>query len=611
MHEIKLYTKICEHCKLKFTTDKYKRRYCSYDCVIAQRLIINKEKIKQKGYLHKPSKKIIKICKNCNLEFIIKKESKDKPRKYCSRKCSAIDGASIVSEKQKLNWKKEKESGVKRKPVRPKRLLDLVCEYCKSEFTVPYKSRHRKFCSHECYSSSRSFDRIVKCEYCGNDFTEKSYKQKYCSMSCSGKAIGEKQTGENAPFYGRTHTEENKKLFSEKATQYIAQHGAPFLGKKHSIDSRLAMSLTKHNLSVEDIVDIDSYLKEHIEAKVCPICSVDFNPTKRIQICCGKDCDAKRRDFLNRKPKVCRWCAKEFYSNKNDQKCCSYHCYMKKRMSDPAEVEKIRQFMKGRPSLNKGLKMSAEWCEKHRQRVVAHYATEDGQKTKELISEALKKFYKTDIGKQLRIIINSKLSKLFLGELNPFYGKIHSKEVIKILSEKALGRPSAFKGKTHSDETKAAASIRMILYCIEHGNTADKFSKKGTYFSEKNKTTIKYDSSYELTAFEKLEHDDKVISYEKCNFYIPYKLDIQRNYLPDIIVVFKDSPTTVIEIKPKYKLIHEKPEYKAKFLAALTYCKLKNWKFRVWTEFHIFPDDDKRYKQAVQKVKPKNYLAFI
>ena len=198
-------------------------------------------------------KLLIKICKNCKQEFTIKNDSKDKPRKYCSRKCSAIDGASIVSEKQKLNWKKEKESGIKRKPARPKRLVDLVCGYCKSEFTVPYKKRNHKFCSHECYSSSRSFDRIVKCEYCGTDFTEKSYKQKYCSMSCSGKAVGERQSGENNPFYGKTHTENTIKFLSETAKEQLEKYGNPFKGCKHNEETCKVMS----DKAVQRIVDND------------------------------------------------------------------------------------------------------------------------------------------------------------------------------------------------------------------------------------------------------------------------------------------------------------------------------------------------------------------
>lgn len=183
-----------------------------------------------------------KVCKNCKQEFTIKNEPKDKPRKYCSRQCSALDGAKIVSEKQKLNWKKEKESGIKRKPVRPKRLIDLVCNHCTVKFTVAYKYRNRKFCSHDCYSNSRSFDRIIKCEYCGKDFIEKSYKQKYCSMPCSGKAVGEQQRGENNPFYGRHHSADNKQILSNKSKDYNKKFGNSFKDHKHTEETRKIMS---------------------------------------------------------------------------------------------------------------------------------------------------------------------------------------------------------------------------------------------------------------------------------------------------------------------------------------------------------------------------------
>lgn len=450
-----------------------------------------------------------------------------------------------------------------------------------------------------------------------------------------------------------SQTPENIAKLQESSRLYIEQYGASFKGKKHSIESRLAMSLKKHNLTLDDIDDLDKYIEDYIADKICPVCNINFRPTRRNQICCSKDCDAKRRDFESCKPKVCTFCQKEFYSNKKDQNCCGYHCHMKLRMSRSEEIEKLRQRLLGKPVIPKGTKMSQEWCDKNRERVIEFYKTEEGQLAKNKISNSLKEFYTTELGEHYKQLFIER-AKLNVREKNAMYGKKHSSEALRKMSESKRGRhiseehkqaiskgskghkksnetrqkmstallgnkrnlgksvsqetrlkiSKANKGKSLSKETRQAISEAKVRHHIEHGNVADKKAIKGTYFSEKNKTTIKYDSSYELIAFEKLEQDDSVISYKKCDFSIPYFLDIKRNYLPDILVTYIDE-ISIIEIKPKYKLIHEKPEYKAKFLAALLFCRSRNWKFKVWTEYHLFSETDTRHKQAMKKVKQK------
>lgn len=126
--------------------------------------------------------------------------------------------------------------------MKAKRIVDIKCDYCETIFTVMYKHRDRKFCSHECYSNSRKFDRIVKCKYCGSDFTERSYKQRYCSILCSSKAIGERQRGENNPFYGRQHSEKNKQIISNKSKEYNKKFGNSFKGHRHNEETRKIMS---------------------------------------------------------------------------------------------------------------------------------------------------------------------------------------------------------------------------------------------------------------------------------------------------------------------------------------------------------------------------------
>ena len=114
-------------------------------------------------------------------------------------------------------------------------------------------------------------------------------------------------------------------------------------------------------------------------------------------------------------------------------------------------------------------------------------------------------------------------------------------------------------------------------------------NKKGFFDSIKNNIKIFYRSSYELKAFEILESDENVIGYKSEPFYIGYiGLDgIKRNYIPDLLVEYKDSVKKLIEIKPKCFLID--PVVQLKINAGIEYCNKNknNILFDVWTEENL------------------------
>lgn len=71
--------------------------------------------------------------------------------------------------------------------------VTLVCEYCKIEFTVPFKQRNKKYCNQQCYINSGikgktkqvELYEIRKCINCGNDFEiRKKQPNKLCSDEC-------------------------------------------------------------------------------------------------------------------------------------------------------------------------------------------------------------------------------------------------------------------------------------------------------------------------------------------------------------------------------------------------------------------------------------------
>lgn len=78
----------------------------------------------------------------------------------------------------------------------------------------------------------------------------------------------------------------------------------------------------------------------------------------------------------------------------------------------------------------------------------------------------------------------------------------------------------------------------------------------GKFYSNKNKKTYTYRSSYELRYFQMLEEDTTVVSYESETMKIPYK-DFDgkyKNYIPDLMVLRSDGSIEVCEIKPEAML---------------------------------------------------------
>lgn len=71
--------------------------------------------------------------------------------------------------------------------------ITKICEYCKKEFTVPYKQRDKKYCNRTCYilsgikgkSKEEELHEVRKCLNCGNEFEiRKKQPNKLCSDKC-------------------------------------------------------------------------------------------------------------------------------------------------------------------------------------------------------------------------------------------------------------------------------------------------------------------------------------------------------------------------------------------------------------------------------------------
>ena len=103
---------------------------------------------------------------------------------------------------------------------------------------------------------------------------------------------------------------------------------------------------------------------------------------------------------------------------------------------------------------------------------------------------------------------------------------------------------------------------------------------------------IIYRSSYELKAFEMIEEDENIISWESETIRIPYIFNRKSHkYIVDLKIETKTG-IKLIEIKPESKVEYPKYNYlleeynqnQAKWNAAKEYCKERNWEFEIWTE---------------------------
>jgi hypothetical protein len=110
--------------------------------------------------------------------------------------------------------------------------------------------------------------------------------------------------------------------------------------------------------------------------------------------------------------------------------------------------------------------------------------------------------------------------------------------------------------------------------------------KSGYFESSKTPTKQFYRSSYELRALKKLDADDRVTSIQTEALRIPYTYNGEdRHYVPDILAIFKQGKTKVIEIKPSYRLDEEITHVKTLF--ATEFCDRLGMIYEIWDETNI------------------------
>ena len=133
-----------------------------------------------------------------------------------------------------------------------------------------------------------------------------------------------------------------------------------------------------------------------------------------------------------------------------------------------------------------------------------------------------------------------------------------------------------------TDETRQKISLGISKAIVEGRLKVypNGMYKSGKHFSDKLQGYVHYRSSYELKAYQLLDADPNVALYITEPCAIPYEYQGQAHrYIPDLYIEFIDGSWSLVEVKPEFQLDDE--ETQIKHMAA--YAKYDEH-FTVWCE---------------------------
>jgi 5-methylcytosine-specific restriction endonuclease McrA len=151
---------------------------------------------------------------------------------------------------------------------RPKNGITKNCKHCGKEVYRPKSSRHRPYCSHECYFLDRWGDSHIEikvCPICDKEFEVFASDNKVtCSNKCSRKRKSEILRGEKSPLWrGGTSAPYHKDwrqarrnalkrdgyrcVLCSTTEDIIVHHIVPYrYSKSHDLDNLITLCRTCH-----------------------------------------------------------------------------------------------------------------------------------------------------------------------------------------------------------------------------------------------------------------------------------------------------------------------------------------------------------------------------
>lgn len=216
-------------------------------------------------------------------------------------------------------------------------------------------------------------------------------------------------------------------------------------------------------------------------------------------------------------------------------------------------------------------------------------------KLKKTWSDRRKDFNKTDF---MRKQVSKSLTEGFAsGKYDEIKKQVSETKKRKFASGEIVAWNKGFTKDTHPSLMKTSETHRKRYLT---GNNLHYAKIKGYFHSNKNNKDIPYRSTYELKAFQILEEDLKVQSYEYESLRIRYRVKNSKlhAYRPDLVT----SDNRIIEVKSDWIYDLQNKEDQSvfrKFRAAEKWAEKNGYTFEVWTEHELGLIPRKRAKKVV------------
>lgn len=158
------------------------------------------------------------------------------------------------------------------------------------------------------------------------------------------------------------------------------------------------------------------------------------------------------------------------------------------------------------------------------------------------------------------------------------------------------------KNQFSSVESRISSSKRMIEYCKNNPDFLENFIKSGVYNSNRgyvrlskyDKSEFYYMSSWEKDLLIKLDESDYVSKIDKSP-KVSYKFNnLEKIYVPDIMVELTDGSIVIIEVKPQHFLMDSKVAAKRDY--ASRYFRSMGYKYITITNHGIYDKEFSLYK---------------
>jgi len=175
--------------------------------------------------------------------------------------------------------------------------------------------------------------------------------------------------------------------------------------------------------------------------------------------------------------------------------------------------------------------------------------------------------------------------------------KLNCTEISKILNVSARSVLDWVK------DIKRTQSELAIIKIIKNGGTLNSYGKKGKVKTKYGE--IYYDSWYERDRLIQLDSNEEITSIQRCKDRIKYQDQngIEKSYIPDFFIEYKDGTKIVEEVKP-FPLL-EKFNNPVKFKCANEFYKDKNIIFKTISEVTIYGNEKghPKYKKNGKQIR--------